>query len=152
DARVLRDLRDMHPIIPVIEQWRELSKLKGTYLDTLPELADARDNRIHTTFSQTTAATGRLSSINPNLQNIPVRTSVGREIRSAFVPADGCRFVSCDYSQVELRLLAHVSGEPKLTEAFTRGDDVHTHTAAEVAGIEPAEVSRELRNAAKAIN
>ena len=152
DARVLRDLRDMHPIVGVIESWRELSKLKGTYLDTLPELADAKTDRIHTTFSQTTAATGRLSSINPNLQNIPVRTSVGREIRSAFVPADGCRFVSCDYSQVELRLLAHVSQEPKLIEAFTRGDDVHTLTAAEVAGVEPAQVSRDQRNAAKAIN
>jgi DNA polymerase-1 len=152
DARVLRDLRDMHPIIGVIESWRELSKLKGTYLDTLPELADPRTDRIHTTFSQVTAATGRLSSINPNLQNIPVRTSVGREIRSAFVPAAGHRFVSCDYSQVELRLLAHVSGEPKLVEAFERGDDVHTMTAAEVAGVEPAEVSREQRSAAKAIN
>ncbi|MCW2928878.1 MAG: polymerase, partial [Thermoleophilia bacterium] len=152
DARVLRDLRDMHPVIGVIENWRELSKLKGTYLDTLPGIADPKTNRIHTTFSQTTAATGRLSSINPNLQNIPVRTTVGREIRSAFVPAEGCRFVSCDYSQVELRLLAHVSKEPKLVEAFERGDDVHTLTAAEVAGIDPSEVSREQRGAAKAIN
>jgi DNA polymerase-1 len=152
DARVLRDLRDMHPIIAVIESWRELSKLKGTYLDTLPELADSRTDRIHTTFSQVTAATGRLSSINPNLQNIPVRTSVGREIRSAFVPAEGHRFVSCDYSQVELRLLAHVSQEPKLIATFERGDDVHTMTAAEVAGVEPGQVSREQRSAAKAIN
>jgi DNA polymerase-1 len=152
DARVLRDLRDMHPIIGVIESWRELSKLKGTYLDSLPGIADPRTNRIHTTFSQTTAATGRLSSINPNLQNIPVRTTVGREIRSAFVPAEGCRFVSVDYSQVELRLLAHVSGEPKLIEAFERGDDIHTLTAAEVAGVDPAQVSREQRGAAKAIN
>ena len=152
DARVLRDLRDMHPIIGVIENWRELSKLKGTYLDTLPALADPRTSRIHTTFSQTTAATGRLSSINPNLQNIPVRTTVGREIRSAFVPAAGCRFVSIDYSQVELRLLAHVSQEPKLKEAFEHGDDVHTLTAAEVAGVAPNEVTREQRSAAKAIN
>jgi DNA polymerase-1 len=152
DARVLRDLRDMHPIIGVIESWRELSKLKGTYLDSLPQLVNPRTGRIHTTFSQTTAATGRLSSINPNLQNIPVRTTVGREIRSAFVPTDGCRFVSIDYSQVELRLLAHVSGEPKLIDAFERGDDVHTMTAAEVAGVEPNEVSREQRSAAKAIN
>ncbi|MCZ4496035.1 MAG: polymerase, partial [Thermoleophilia bacterium] len=152
DARVLRDLRDMHPIIAVIEQWRELSKLKGTYLDTLPGLADPKTGRIHTTFSQTTAATGRLSSINPNLQNIPVRTTVGREIRSAFVPAPGHRFVSVDYSQVELRLLAHVSREPKLIETFERGDDVHTMIAAEVAGVEPSEVSREQRSAAKAIN
>ncbi|MCW2974299.1 MAG: polymerase [Thermoleophilia bacterium] len=152
DARVLRDLRDMHPIIPVIEQWRELSKLKGTYLDTLPELADPRTHRIHTTFSQTVAATGRLSSINPNLQNIPVRTPVGREIRSAFVPDTGCRFVSVDYSQVELRLLAHISQEPRLIDVFTRGEDVHTMTAAEVAGVEPSEVTREQRSAAKAIN
>ena len=152
DARVLRDLRDMHPLIPVIESWRELSKLKGTYLDTLPDLADPKTGRIHTTFSQTVAATGRLSSINPNLQNIPVRTPVGREIRSAFIPAEGCRFVSCDYSQVELRLLAHISQEPRLIEVFERGEDVHTMTAAEVAGVEPSEVTREQRSAAKAIN
>jgi DNA polymerase-1 len=152
DARVLRDLRDMHPIVAVIEQWRELSKLKGTYLDALPALLDPRSGRIHTTFSQVTAATGRLSSINPNLQNIPVRTPVGREIRSAFVPEEGWKFVSVDYSQVELRLLAHVSGEPRLIEAFERGEDVHRATAAEVAGIEPSAVTREQRSAAKAIN
>jgi DNA polymerase-1 len=136
----------------VIEQWRELSKLKGTYLDSLPGMVDARTGRIHTTFSQTAAATGRLSSVNPNLQNIPVRTAVGREIRSAFIPADGNVFVSCDYSQVELRLLAHVSQEPLLIDTFRRGEDVHLITAAEVAGIEPAQVTREQRNAAKAIN
>lgn len=152
DARVLRDLRDMHPIIGVIEKWRELSKLKNTYLDSLPTLIDAESGRIHTTFSQTSAATGRLSSVRPNLQNIPIRTSVGREIRSAFIPAEGYKYVSADYSQVELRLLAHISKEPKLIAAFERGDDVHTITAAEVADIAPGEVSREQRSAAKAIN
>jgi DNA polymerase-1 len=152
DARVLRDLRDMHPIIRVIEQYRELSKLKNTYLDTLPGLVGDKTGRIHTTFSQTTAATGRLSSINPNLQNIPVRTPIGREIRSAFVPTDGNVFISCDYSQVELRLLANVSGEPKLIEVFERGEDVHRSTAAEVAGVDLSEVTNEQRSAAKAVN
>lgn len=152
DARVLRDLRDLHPVIPVIEQYRELTKLKNTYLDALPALINPKTGRIHTTFSQVTAATGRLSSVNPNLQNIPVRTPLGREIRSAFIPRDGAVFVSCDYSQVELRLLAHVSGEPKLREVFERGEDVHLATAAEVAGVELSQVTREQRSAAKAIN
>ena len=152
DARVLAGIRDTHPLVSRIEQYRELSKLKGTYLDALPELVDRATGRIHTTFSQTTAATGRLSSVHPNLQNIPVRTALGREIRSAFVPAEGMRFVSCDYSQVELRLLAALSGEPRLVEAFERGDDVHRITAAEVHDVDVAQVTREQRGAAKAIN
>ena len=152
DARVLRDLRDMHPIVPIIEQYRELAKLKNTYLDSLPDLVNPKSGRVHTTFNQVAAATGRLSSQNPNLQNIPIRTAIGREIRSAFVPDEGSRFIACDYSQVELRLLAHVSQEPKLIETFERGEDVHLATAAEVAGVDPAEVTREQRNAAKAVN
>ena len=137
DARVLAKLRDMHPIIDVVEAWREQSKLLSTYLQPLPELID-EEGRLHTTFSQTTAATGRLSSIRPNLQNIPVRTPLGREIRSAFVAADGFQILSADYSQVELRILAHLSGEPALKEAFARGEDIHRATAAQVLGRDPA--------------
>ena len=120
DARVLAAIRDEHEIVPKIEQWRELSKLKSTYLDAFPELVDER-SRLHTTFSQTTATTGRLSSTDPNLQNIPIRTELGREIRACFVAEEGHRLISADYSQVELRLLAHISGEEVLKEIFRRG-------------------------------
>ncbi|MEQ9093017.1 MAG: DNA polymerase, partial [Miltoncostaeaceae bacterium] len=130
---------------------RELTKLANTYLSALPELV-REDGRIHTTFNQTIAETGRLSSQHPNLQNIPVRTPLGREIRDAFVPEDGWVLVSCDYSQVELRILAHCSKEPVLAEAFRRGEDVHRATAAEVFGMEPADVDRETRDRAKAVN
>ena len=110
DARVLRAIRDDHPIVPVVEEWRELTKLLNTYLLPLPELIDQRDGRLHTTINQAVAATGRLSTTNPNLQSIPVRTELGRRIRSAFVADEGSRLLSADYSQVELRILAHVSG------------------------------------------
>jgi DNA polymerase-1 len=133
DARVLNAIRHEHPIIPAIEEWREVTKLKSTYLDAFPELIGA-DGRLHTTFNQTAAATGRLSSTNPNLQNIPIRTEQGREIRACFVAEDGCRLVSADYSQVELRLLAHIAGEPVLKEIFKRGEDVHTATAEAILG------------------
>ena len=152
DARVLAKLRDMHPIINVVEAWREQSKLLSTYLQPLPELIDEADGRLHTTFSQTTAATGRLSSIRPNLQNIPMRTPLGREIRSAFVAGDGFKLLSADYSQVELRILAHLSGEPALNDAFARGEDIHRVTAAQVLGKPAAELTREERNSAKAVN
>ncbi len=135
DARVLQAIRDEHPIIPKIEQWRELSKLKSTYLDAFPELL-ADDGRLHTTFNQTATTTGRLSSTNPNLQNIPVRTEQGREIRACFVAEEGCALVSADYSQVELRILAHIAGEDALKEIFKRGEDVHTATAAWILGEE----------------
>ena len=115
-----------HAIVPVIEEWRELSKLLNTYLGPLPSLISERDGRLHTTFNQTVAATGRLSTSDPNLQSIPIRTELGREIRSAFVAEEGHRLLSADYSQIELRILAHVSGEPKLREAFERGEDIHT--------------------------
>ncbi|HVD55775.1 MAG TPA: DNA polymerase I, partial [Thermoleophilaceae bacterium] len=121
DARVLNAIRHEHPIIPAIEEWREVTKLKSTYLDAFPELIGA-DGRLHTTFNQTAAATGRLSSTNPNLQNIPIRTEQGREIRACFVAEDGCRLVSADYSQVELRLLAHIADEAVLKEIFKRGE------------------------------
>src|SRR5436305_10463477 len=136
DAKVLRAIREEHEIVTVIEEWRELSKLLNTYLRPLPSLI-GKDGRLHTTFNQTVAATGRLSTTNPNLQSIPIRTGLGREIRSAFIAEEGARLISADYSQIELRILAHVSGEPKLREAFERGEDIHTATAAEVLGVEP---------------
>src|SRR5438309_6939956 len=152
DTRVLRSLRHEHPIVEVIEEWREYSKLLNTYLGPLPSLLSELDARLHTTFNQTVASTGRLSTTNPNLQAIPIRTELGKEIRSAFVPESGSRLLSADYSQIELRLLAHVSGEPKLREAFARGDDIHTATAVEVLGKEPAELTSGDRSIAKMIN
>ncbi|MFL5960810.1 MAG: DNA polymerase I [Gaiellaceae bacterium] len=151
DTKVLRAIRAEHEIVEVIEEWRELSKLLNTYLVPLPSLL-GEDGRLHTTFNQTVAATGRLSTSNPNLQAIPVRTELGREIRSAFVAEPGCRLISADYSQIELRILAHVSGEPKLREAFERGEDIHTATAAEVLGVEPAKLTSAQRSIAKMIN
>jgi DNA polymerase-1 len=152
DTRVLRGLRDAHPIVPVIEEWREYSKLLNTYLGPLPGLISAADGRLHTTFNQTVAATGRLSTSSPNLQSIPIRTELGRQIRSAFVAEAGWKLLSADYSQVELRILAHVSGEPKLREAFLRGDDIHAATAAEVLGKDQASLTKDERNRAKAVN
>ena len=152
DTRVLRSIRDEHPIVPVIEEWREYSKLLNTYLGPLPSLISEEDGRLHTTFNQAVAATGRLSTSNPNLQSIPIRTELGREIRSAFVAEPGHRMLSADYSQIELRILAHVSGEPKLREAFARGDDIHTATAAEVLGKDPATLTTGERSVAKMIN
>ena len=152
DARVLRAIRDDHPLVPVVEEWRELTKLLNTYLLPLPELIAERDGRLHTTINQAVAATGRLSTTNPNLQSIPVRTELGRRIRSAFVAADGTRLLSADYSQVELRILAHVSGEPVLREAFARNEDIHTATASQVFGIPPAELTRGQRDTAKMVN
>jgi DNA polymerase I len=151
DTRVLRSIRHEHPIVEVIEEWRELSKLLNTYLGPLPTLIGA-DGRLHTTINQTVASTGRLSTTNPNLQAIPIRTELGREIRSAFVAEPGHRLLSADYSQVELRILAHVSGEPKLREAFARGDDIHAATASEVLGIPQAELTKDERNVAKMVN
>jgi len=151
DTRVLRSIRSEHEIVGVIEEWRELSKLLNTYLGPLPELI-GEDGRLHTTFNQAVASTGRLSTTNPNLQAIPIRTGLGREIRSAFVAEAGHRLVSADYSQVELRILAHVSGEPKLREAFARGEDIHAATASEVLGIPQAELTKDERNVAKMVN
>ncbi|HZD86494.1 MAG TPA: DNA polymerase I [Gaiellaceae bacterium] len=151
DTKVLRAIRDEHEIVPVIEEWRELSKLLNTYLQPFPELLGP-DGRLHTTFNQAVAATGRLSTSNPNLQSIPIRTELGREIRSAFVAEPGCRLISADYSQIELRILAHVSGEPKLREAFEHGEDIHRATAAEVLGVDPAKLTPAQRSIAKMIN
>jgi DNA polymerase I len=151
DTRVLRTIRGEHEIVSVIEEWRELSKLVNTYLGPLPTLI-GQDGRLHTTINQAVAATGRLSTSNPNLQAIPIRTELGREIRSAFVADQGSKLVSADYSQIELRILAHVSGEPKLRDAFERGEDIHTATAAEVLGKEPATLTKGERAIAKMIN
>jgi DNA polymerase-1 len=152
DTRVLRTIRGEHEIVAVIEEWRELTKLINTYLAPLPSLISPLDGRLHTTFNQGVAATGRLSTSNPNLQAIPIRTELGREIRSAFVAEAGQRLVSADYSQIELRILAHVSGEPKLREAFARGEDIHAATAAEVLGKDRARLTKDERNVAKMIN
>ncbi len=151
DARVLQAIRHEHPVIEKIERWRELTKLAQTYLDALPELI-ASDGRIHTTFNQTAATTGRLSSNNPNLQNIPIRTPLGREIRSCFIAEPGNLLVSIDYSQVELRLLAHIAGEDVLKEIFRKGEDVHTATACRVFGVTPDQIDPGMRSKAKMIN
>jgi DNA polymerase-1 len=151
DARVLQAIRSEHEVIPRIERWRELTKLAQTYLDALPELI-AGDGRIHTTFNQTAATTGRLSSNNPNLQNIPIRTELGREIRACFVAEPGNLLVSADYSQVELRLLAHIAGEDALKEIFRKAEDVHTATARRVFGVTPDQIDPGMRSKAKMIN
>jgi DNA polymerase-1 len=151
DRQVLRWLEDKHEIVPLIGRYRELTKLDSTYLQALPDLV-ADDGRLHTTFNQTVAETGRLSSTNPNLQNVPVRTPLGREIREAFVAEEGMRLMSFDYGQVELRILAHCSKEPTLERAFRRGEDVHRATAAEVFGLAPEDVDRATRDRAKAVN
>ncbi len=151
DARVLRDLRGKHAVVELIEEWRELTKLLNTYLVPLPTLL-GDDGRLHTTFNQAVAATGRLSTTNPNLQSIPVRTELGAQIRSAFIATEGTRLLTADYSQVELRILAHVSGEPVLSEAFARGEDIHAATAAEVLGKDRATLTRSERDVAKMVN
>jgi DNA polymerase-1 len=151
DARVLQAIRHEHPIIPKIERWRELTKLAQTYLDALPLLLGP-DERLHTTFNQTAATTGRLSSNNPNLQNIPIRTPLGREIRACFVAEPGNLLVSADYSQVELRLLAHIADEDVLKQIFRRGEDVHTATACRVFGVSPEEIDPGMRSKSKMIN
>jgi DNA polymerase I len=152
DARVLSQIREEHPIVEKVEQWRELTKLKSTYLDALPELIDPDTGRLHTTFNQTATATGRLSSTNPNLQNIPIRTEEGRPIRSCFVAPRGQRLLSADYNQIELRILAHIAGEDALREIFARGEDIHAATAAEVLGSDPKKVSPGERSKAKMVN
>jgi DNA polymerase I len=152
DARVLAQIRDEHPIVEKIEQWRELSKLKSTYLDSLPDLIDPDTGRVHTTFNQAATTTGRLSSANPNLQNIPIRTEIGRPVRGCFVAERGARLLSADYSQVELRVLAHVAEEEVLKEVFRAGEDVHAATAAEVFDISRDEVDVGQRSKAKMVN
>jgi DNA polymerase I len=151
-ADILEALAVEHEVARLVLEYRQIAKLKGTYVDALPALIDPVSGRVHTTFNQTGAATGRLSSFNPNLQNIPIRTELGREIRAAFVPRDGWQILAADYSQIELRLLAHFSGDKSLVDAFRRGEDIHTRTAAEVFGTGPLMVTPDMRRAAKAVN
>jgi DNA polymerase-1 len=150
-ADVLETLAPFHPIAQTVLDYRQITKLKGTYVDALPLLMDSR-GRVHTTFNPAGAATGRLSSSNPNLQNIPIRTDLGRDIRAAFVPEPGWILLAADYSQIELRLLAHFSGDPVLIDAFLHNEDIHTRTASEVFGVAPLMVTPEMRRNAKAVN
>jgi DNA polymerase-1 len=149
---VLEELAETHEVPRLVLDYRQLSKLKSTYVDALPVLIDPVTGRVHTTFNQTGTTTGRLSSTNPNLQNIPIRTELGREIRAAFIAEPGFSLLSADYSQIELRLLAHFSEDPLLTEAFRRGDDIHALTASQVFGVPPMLIDAEHRRRAKAVN
>jgi DNA polymerase-1 len=151
DQEVLEELALQHPLPAKVLEHRQLTKLKNTYLDALPAVI-GRDGRLHTTFDQAVAATGRLSSVNPNLQNIPIRTPVGAKIREAFVPEPGWKLLSADYSQIELRVLAHISGDPVLRASFESGEDLHARTAGETFGVAPGEVTRQQRDIAKMIN
>jgi DNA polymerase-1 len=151
-AEILEEMAAQHPLPAKIIEYREISKLKSTYVDALPKLIHPETGRLHTSFSQTTAATGRLSSSDPNLQNIPIRTELGREIRAAFVAEKGKILLSADYSQIELRVMAHFSNDPVLIDAFRNGEDIHARTAQEVFGVGPMAQNAEHRRAAKAIN
>ncbi len=152
DAATLEALAEQHPLPGIILEQRQLAKLKGTYIDALPQLVHPETGRIHSSWEQAVAATGRLSSTDPNLQNIPIRTELGRRIRAAFVAPTGHQLVSADYSQIELRVLAHLSQDPVLLDAFRTGQDVHTRTAMEVFEVEASAVTREMRRRAKAVN
>src|SRR5262249_53429178 len=151
DSDVLEDLAALHEFPRLLLEWRALTKLKSTYVDALPAAVDPVDGRVHTTYDQTGAATGRLASLDPNLQNIPIRTPQGRAIRKAFVAAPGCILVGADYSQIELRVMAHLSGDPNLVEAFTAGEDIHAATARRIFNV-TGDVPAELRARAKTVN
>src|SRR5581483_8307077 len=151
-VNVLEELALSHDVPRMVLEYRQLTKLKSTYVDALPALLNSSTGRLHTTFDQTGTATGRLSSANPNLQNIPIRTELGREIRAAFTAAPGHVLLAADYSQIELRLLAHFSRDPLLVEAYRRGDDIHTLTASQVFGVPPLMISAEDRRRAKVVN
>ncbi len=152
DSEVLQTLASEHPIALKIVEYRELSKLRSTYAEALPKLVNPLTGRIHTKLNQTVTATGRLSSSEPNLQNIPIRTEAGRKIRRAFIADEGYRLLSLDYSQIELRVLAHMSGDPMLMDAFERGEDIHTATASILFGLPPEQIDKELRRRAKTVN
>ena len=152
DVEVLEELAESHELPRRLLEYRSLQKLKGTYVDTLPALVHPETGRVHTSFNQAVAATGRLSSSDPNLQNIPIRTEQGRQIRRAFVPAEGYRLLSADYSQIELRVLAHLSADPAMVDAFRKGEDIHRRTAAELFGVMPGLVTGDMRRRAKVVN
>jgi len=152
DHSVLEELAVMHPLPQAILEYRSVSKLKSTYLDALPREVNPDTGRIHTRYNQLVAATGRLSSSDPNLQNIPIRTEMGRRVRDAFVPEEGWSMLAADYSQIELRVLAHLSRDPALVDAFSRGDDVHVQTACALFGVQPEEVTKHMRGQAKTVN
>jgi DNA polymerase-1 len=152
DARALQQLVGQHPFVGKLLEYRELAKLKNTYIDALPPLVDRNDGRVHTTYDQTVAATGRLSSTNPNLMNIPIRTDLGKQIRRAFIPEKGNAILSVDYSQIELRVMAHLSQDPILLDVFKQGEDIHSATAARVYGVDPAELTTGQRSVAKMVN
>ena len=152
DHSVLEELAVMHPLPQAILEYRSVSKLKSTYLDALPREVNPDTGRIHTRYNQLVAATGRLSSSDPNLQNIPIRTQMGRRVRDAFVPEEGWSMLAADYSQIELRVLAHLSRDPALVDAFSRGDDVHVQTACALFGVQPEEVTKHMRGQAKTVN
>ena len=149
---MLEELAELHELPDLILEFRSFAKLKGTYVDALPSLLHPKTGRIHSDFNQAVTATGRLSSSNPNLQNIPVRSARGREVRKAFVPQRGWKMIVADYSQIELRLMAHLSEDPKLLAAYRNGEDIHRLTASEVFDVPLAEVTPEQRAAAKTIN
>ncbi|OGW55924.1 MAG: hypothetical protein A2Z46_00735 [Nitrospirae bacterium RBG_19FT_COMBO_55_12] len=149
---VLEELAPVHPLPAEILTFRTLSKLKSTYVDALPTMINPHTGRLHTSFNQAVTATGRLSSREPNLQNIPIRTDVGREIRRAFIAEHGASLLAADYSQIELRILAHMSGDPALIRTFIDDQDVHTRTASEIFGLSPEEITSEMRRKAKAVN
>jgi len=151
-ADILEEMKEQHELPAKVIEYREIAKLKSTYVDALPKLIHPETKRLHTSFSQTGTATGRLSSSDPNLQNIPIRSELGREIRAAFVAQKGQILLSADYSQIELRIMAHFSKDPVLTEAFRNGEDIHARTAQEVFGVGPMAQTAEHRRAAKAIN
>ncbi|MFQ5482623.1 MAG: DNA polymerase, partial [Nitrospinaceae bacterium] len=152
DVGVLEELAGRHPLPEKVLTYRQLAKLKSTYVDQLPKEINPQTGRVHTSYNQTVAATGRLSSSNPNLQNIPIRTKLGKEIREAFIAAEGCELLSADYSQVELRILAHLADDPALIAAFQKGEDIHARTAAEILGVSLDAVDQDARRMAKAVN
>src|SRR6202008_1800451 len=152
DEEVLEKLAEDYPLPKVLLEYRSLSKLKSTYTDKLPKMVNASTGRVHTNYAQAVAVTGRLASNDPNLQNIPIRTAEGRRIREAFIAPPGSVIVSADYSQIELRIMAHISQDASLLKAFAAGEDIHRATAAEVFGVAPAELSSEQRRYAKVIN
>jgi DNA polymerase-1 len=151
-VEILEELAEQHELPRLVLEYRQLAKFKSTYIDVIPKLIDPKTGRLHTSFHQAAASTGRLSSSNPNLQNIPVRADLGRKIRGAFIPEDGWWFVSADYSQVELRILAHLSHDDRLAQAFSAGEDIHRRTAAAVLGLPIEAVTRDQRARAKAVN